>query len=82
VSNATSENLTVAIFNMQQTNPVASRQLYRPSDLRLSAKLVLAFVDKGCRVVSAANPYGRILDFLDRRCYYFFQIAPQLYSRG
>jgi hypothetical protein len=24
------------------------------------------------------NPYGRILDFLDRSRYYFFQVAPQL----
>jgi hypothetical protein len=28
------------------------------------------------------NPYGRILGFLDRSRYYFFQVAPQLYSRG
>jgi hypothetical protein len=26
--------------------------------------------------------YGRILDFLGRSCYFFFQVAPQLYSRG
>jgi hypothetical protein len=26
--------------------------------------------------------YGRILDFLDRSRYFFFQVAPQLYSRG
>jgi hypothetical protein len=30
---------------------------------RLSAKLVLTFVDRGCHVVSVTNPYGRILDF-------------------
>jgi hypothetical protein len=33
-------------------------------------------------VVSAADPYGRNLCFLDRSRYYFFQVAPQLYSRG
>jgi hypothetical protein len=33
-------------------------------------------------VVSAAAPYGRILGFLDRSRYFFFQVAPQLYSRG
>jgi hypothetical protein len=33
-------------------------------------------------VVRVTNPYGRILDFLDRSRYYFFQVAPQLYSRG
>jgi hypothetical protein len=33
-------------------------------------------------VVSAADPYGRILCFLDRSRYFFFQVAHQLYSRG
>jgi hypothetical protein len=28
------------------------------------------------------NPYGRILGFLDRSRYFFFQVAPQLYSQG
>jgi hypothetical protein len=40
------------------------------------------FADRGSSVVSATNLQGRILGFLDRICYYFFQIAPQLYSRG
>jgi hypothetical protein len=29
-----------------------------------------------CRVVSATDPYGRILYFLNRSRYYFFQVAP------
>jgi hypothetical protein len=33
--------------------------LYRPSDRRLSAKLVPTLADRGCRVVSATNPHGR-----------------------
>jgi hypothetical protein len=33
--------------------------LYRPSDRRLSAKLVPTLADKGCRVVSATNPHSR-----------------------
>jgi hypothetical protein len=33
-------------------------------------------------VVSATDPYGRILGFLDRSFYIFFQVAPQLYSQG
>jgi hypothetical protein len=37
---------------------------------------------EGCHVVSAADPYGRNFDFLDRRRYSFFQTAPQLYSLG
>jgi hypothetical protein len=46
----------------------------------LSAKLVPTFADRGCRVVSATDPHGRILGFLDRSRYYFFKVAPQLYS--
>jgi hypothetical protein len=33
-----------------------------------------------CHVVSVTDPYGRILGFLDRNRYFFFQAAPQLYS--
>jgi hypothetical protein len=56
--------------------------LVRPSDRRMSAKLVTTFADGGCRVVNATDPHGRILGFLDRSRYYIFQVAPQLYSRG
>jgi hypothetical protein len=52
------------------------------TDRRLSAKLVPTFADKGCLVVSSTDHYGRILGFLVRSRYYFFQVAPQLYSRG
>jgi hypothetical protein len=55
---------------------------YRPSEHRLSAKLVPTFADRGYRVVSATEPDGRILGFLDLNRYYFFQVAPQLYSQG
>jgi hypothetical protein len=34
-------------------------ELYRPSDRRLSAKLVRILADRGCRVVRATNPHGR-----------------------
>jgi hypothetical protein len=40
----------------QTPRPESASELYRPSDHRLSAKLVLTFADKGCRVVSAAEP--------------------------
>jgi hypothetical protein len=40
-------------------------ELYRPSELRLSAKLVATFAGRGCHVVSVTDPYGRILGFLD-----------------
>jgi hypothetical protein len=57
----------------------SASELYRPSDRRLSAKLVPTSVDRGCHVVSVTDPYGR---FLNRSRYFFFQIAPQLCSRG
>jgi CBS-domain-containing membrane protein len=41
-------------------------ELYIPSVRRLSVKLVPTFADRGCHVVSVADPYGRILGFLDR----------------
>jgi hypothetical protein len=44
--------------------------------------VVPIFADRGCRVVSATDPQSRIVGFLDRSRYYFFQVAPQLYSRG
>jgi hypothetical protein len=62
--------------------PESASELYRTNERCLSAKLVPAYADIGYRVVSATDPYGRILGFLDRSRYYFFQVAPQLYSRG
>jgi hypothetical protein len=61
--------------------PDSARELYRPSDGRLSGKLMPTFADRGCYVASVTNPYNRILGFLDRSRYVFFQVAPQLYSR-
>jgi hypothetical protein len=57
-------------------------RLLKISDHPLSAKLVPTFADRGCHVARVTNPYGRILSFLDRSRYFFFQVAPQLYSRG
>jgi hypothetical protein len=47
-------------------------------DRRLLAKLVPTFA-VGCRVVSVTDSYGRILGFLERSRYFFFQVVPQLY---
>jgi hypothetical protein len=44
--------------------------------------LVPTLADRGCHVVSVTDPHGRIIDFLDRSRYFFFQVAPQLYSRA
>jgi hypothetical protein len=60
----------------------SASELYRRSDRRLSATLVPIFADRECHLVSATDPYGRILGFLERSRYFFFQVAPQLYSRG
>jgi hypothetical protein len=62
--------------------PESANKLYRPSDRHLSAKLVPTFANIGCHVVNATDPYGRILEFLDRSRYFFFQVSPQFYSRG
>jgi hypothetical protein len=48
----------------------SASELYRPSDRRLSAKWLPTFADTGCHVVSVTDPYGRILDFLDRSRYF------------
>jgi hypothetical protein len=43
---------------------------------------VSAFADRGCHLASVTYFYGRILGFPDQRRYFFFQVAPQFYSRG
>jgi hypothetical protein len=45
-------------------------------------KLVATSADRGCHMVSVSDPYGRVLGFLDRSRYFFFQVAPQSNSRG
>jgi hypothetical protein len=61
---------------------LSASELCRPSDRRLSAKLMRTFTNGKCYVVSTTDPYCRILGFLDRSRYYFFQVARQLYSQG
>jgi hypothetical protein len=45
--------------------PESTSEVYWPSYHRLSAKLALTFVDRGCCMVSTTDPYGHILGFLD-----------------
>jgi hypothetical protein len=52
------------------------------SDHHLSAKLVSISADRGMSRGQRDGPYCCILAFLDRSSYFFFQVAPQLYSRG
>jgi CBS-domain-containing membrane protein len=56
--------------NKETPWPESASELYRPSDRRLSAKLVPTFADRGCHVVSVMDPYGNILGFLDRSRYF------------
>jgi hypothetical protein len=51
-------------------------------DRLLSANLVPTFADRGTCVTITTDPYGRILDFLDRGRYFVFKVSPQLYLRG
>jgi hypothetical protein len=48
----------------------------------LVGEVVPTFADRGCCVVSATDPPVVSLRFLGRSHYYFFQVAPQLPSRG
>jgi hypothetical protein len=57
---------------------VRDRTITRPSDRRLSTKLVPNFAARG----SERRIYGRNLGFLERSRYFLFQVAPQLCSRG
>jgi hypothetical protein len=59
----------------------SASELNHPSDHRLSVKLVPTFAVRRFHVVSVTDPYGHILGFLDRSRF-FFQVAPQSYSRG
>jgi hypothetical protein len=40
------------------------------------------FEDRKCHVISVTDSYCIILEFLDPSRFVFFQVAPQLYSRG
>jgi hypothetical protein len=73
----------LALYFISKTSSVALvRERTILSDCRLPAKLAPTFADKGCHVVSVTDSYGRNLGFLDRSPYFFFHVAPQLYSRG
>jgi hypothetical protein len=60
--------------------PDSTSELYQPSELRLSAKLVTTLADRGCHVVSVTKTYGRILGFLGWSSYFLFRLAPQLWG--
>jgi hypothetical protein len=74
----------VLVGNNNNNNSVALvREGTKPTERPpLVGEVSPTFTDSGYLVVSAVDPYGRNLDFLDRSRYYFFQVAPQLYSRS
>jgi hypothetical protein len=59
----TIEQLTIIIHGHFHKGPEAASEIYRPSDRRLSVKLVPIFADRGG--VTRRIPYGRNLDFLE-----------------
>jgi hypothetical protein len=67
-------------MNQNKLCGISSRANY--TDRLLSVMLVQAFADRGCHMVSVTDTYDRILGFLDRSRYFFFQVAPELFSRG
>jgi hypothetical protein len=58
---STQRVLDVAMQQQQKKTPwpESASELYRPSDRRLSAKLVPTLADRGCCVVSATGSHGR-----------------------
>jgi hypothetical protein len=69
-------DIWMVLKNKKQQTPCSesANELYWSSDRHLSAKLVPTFAEKGCHVVSMTDPYGRILGFVDRSRYFFFQV--------
>jgi hypothetical protein len=53
------------VLHYRRLRGLSMSKLYRPCDRLLLEKLVPAFADRGCHVVSVMNPYGHILGFLD-----------------
>jgi hypothetical protein len=73
----------MSISSKTKLNPVASvSELTTPTEPLVGEDSVNFCGYRGCHVVSVTDPYGRILDFLDRSRYFFFQVAPQLYSES
>jgi hypothetical protein len=56
--------------------PEFGSELYRPSDRRLSAKLVPTFADGGCHMVGVTDLYDNILGFPDQSPYFSSQVDP------
>jgi hypothetical protein len=69
--------------NTKQTQwSESASELYRPNDRRLTAKWLPTFADRGFHVVNVMNPYALYSRFSRQEQKLFYQVAPQLYSRG
>jgi hypothetical protein len=65
-------NIKNAVFwNVEPCGFIKKTPLCRPSDRRLSLKLMPTFADEGCHVVGVTGLYDHILGFLDRSRYFF-----------
>jgi hypothetical protein len=61
------DNIKRSLTKVSKTRwPQSGSQLYQPSGSSLSAKLVPTFADRKFGVVSATDPCGRTLEFLDK----------------
>jgi hypothetical protein len=73
-------NYTTSKTKLTKIRGLSPRENY--SDRRFLTKTVPTSADRERCVVSATGPQSYILGFLARSRYFFFQAAPQLYSRG
>jgi hypothetical protein len=64
--------------NLNNNNNNNNNSVSLVCERTIPTELVPTFAGRGCRVVSAADPYGRNLGLLDRSRYFFFQEAAQL----
>jgi hypothetical protein len=75
-------DLSLELLKLNSVASVRKRTISTERPPLVSEVSANFFEDKRCHVVSVTNPYDRILGFIDKSLYYFFQVAPQLYSRG
>jgi hypothetical protein len=76
------ERTTNFIQNKNSVSWVRERAILIEQPPLVSEVSADSFADWGCHVVSVTNSYGCNLGFLDWSRYFFFQVAPQLCSRG
>jgi hypothetical protein len=69
-------------FGIKNSLALVRQGTTRQSDRRSLSKLMRNFASRGRLVVSTRDPHGRIIGFVDRSPYFFFQVSAQLYSQG